>query len=653
MMQLLQRILWGGMSLLHLFGSAANALASGGNPVPYKVQKPPLDTDWTYNVGTNPWPEHPRPQLRRENWQNLNGIWTYDKDDQKAAPAWPPQVQAFSREIMIPSCVESGLSGIQDVGVTHMWFMRSFTVPDSWKGQSVLLHFEAVDYEATVYLNDDMVGRHVGGYFRFTLDLTKKLRWGEENKLFVHVRDPSNQEVIPVGKQAQNPSHIFYRSCSGIWQTVWLESTPSNNIIQLDVSAGMAGDVTVTAHSSEKRGTRVKVAVVDRKGEVVAEGTGPSDKEFKFVVGSPQLWSPSTPTLYNLTVTMGDDVVQSYIGFRTISSGIVQGVQRPLLNGEFVFLFGTLDQGYWPDGLYTPPSREAMVYDLKMLKRLGFNMVRKHVKVEPDLFYRACDELGLLVIQDMPNLSTDGNRPPNAAQYTEFERQLETLVNEHKSYTCIGVWTIYNEGWGQSRGPPYPEARLTEMVRQLDPSRLVNSVSGWNDHGFGDFSDNHHYANPQCGTPFHSILSSPYDPKRIGFQGEFGGIGHVVGMDQYVQQALCRAAHAAVTTGHVSNLLLSLWNVQQAIDQMNQTYEINADLESYNYRASVLFRELTEQVELYACSGGVWTQTTDVEGEVNGLYTYDRRVLRPDVDGWKGAIHRLHIAALKRGMPVS
>ncbi|KAG5926363.1 hypothetical protein E4U42_003397 [Claviceps africana] len=622
-MRTIQGFVWAGVALLHVFGSS-DAFANGRKPVPYQVQKPPLDTDWTYKVGINPWPEHPRPQLRRENWTNLNGIWTYDKagqDDHLYAPS-PPEV--LSREVMIPSCVESALSGIQDLDATAMWFARNFSVPDSWQQHNVLLHFEAVDYEATVFLNGVEVGYNVGGYFRFTIDITKNVKWGQENRLSVYVLDPTDLDVIPRGKQTRNPSHIFYRSCSGIWQTVWLESAPSNHITQLDVSAGRAGDVTMAVHSSAKQGTQVKVAVVDTKGEVVAEATGPSDKEFKFVVSSPRLWSPSTPTLYNLTVTMGNDRVQSYTGFRTISSGVVEGVQRPLLNGEFVFLFGTLDQGYWPDGLYTPPNREAMIYDLKMLKSLGFNMIRKHVKVEPDLFYRACDEIGLLVIQDMPSLFAAGDKSPSILQQAEFERQLQILIQEHKSYPCIGIWTIFNEGWGQSREAPYSEGRLSRLVRQLDPSRLIDAVSGWNDHGFGDFSDNHHYANPQCGTPFYSLASSRYDPARIGFQGEFGGIGHVPEMKH-------------------------LWDVQLAIDQINQTYEINADLESYNYRASVLFRELTEQVERYACSGGVWTQTTDVEGEVNGLYTYDRRLLRPDVGQWKSNITGLYKAAQLRG----
>ncbi|EFY91903.1 hydrolase, putative [Metarhizium acridum CQMa 102] len=516
-------------------------------------------------------------------------------------------------------CVESGLSGIQSLNSTHMWFGRAFAGPGSWRGAHVLLNFEAVDYEATVFVNGVRVGHNVGGYFRFTVDVTEHVNWGRDNKLFVFVHDPTDADVIPVGKQTRNPSHIFYRSCSGIWQTVWLERAPSNRITQLDVSAGMDGQVKVTAHTSAKQGTEVKVAVVDAGGRAVAEAWGPSDAEFTFSVGSPRLWSPASPTLYNLTLTMGDDQVHSYTGFRTVSAGLVDGVQRPLLNGEFVFLFGTLDQGFWPDGLYTPPSRDAMVYDLRMLKRLGFNMVRKHVKVEPDLFYRACDEMGLLVVQDMPSLPADGNRPPNPAQQAEFQRQLEVLVNEHKSYTSVVIWV-----WGQLRGPPYPEEKLTEVVRRLDASRLIDSVTGWNDHGFGDFSDNHHYANPQCGTPFYSIASSPYDPRRIGFQGEFGGIGHNVSIEH-------------------------LWNVQQAIDTINQTYEVNADLDAYNYRASVLFRELAEQVERYACSGAVWTQTTDVEGEVNGLYTYDRRVLRPSVGQWQADIRRLYDAAYRRG----
>ncbi|KAL6830249.1 glycoside hydrolase family 2 protein [Trichoderma camerunense] len=603
--------------------SLAAAVAQSGSPAPYKVQTPPLDTDWTYKVGTNPWPEHPRPQLQRDTWQSLNGIWTFqpagpDDGDSDSPPDGPLQ-----SEVLVPSCIESGLSGLQLINITDMWFATSFKIPHDWHDQNVILNFEAVDYQAVVFVNGARAGTHTGGYFRFGVDITKFVKFGGDNSVAVFVHDPTDLDVIPIGKQTRNPSHIFYRSCSGIWQSVWLESVPSNHITQLDVAAGMDGTVSVTVHSSNKQGASAKVSVIGLDGHVIASQKGPSDEEFKFKVRQPKLWSPSSPTLYNLTVTLGEDEVSSYTGFRTISSGKVKGVQRPLLNGEFTFMFGTLDQGFWPDGLYVPPNRKAMVYDLKMLKGLGFNTVRKHIKVEPDLFYRACDEIGLMVIQDMPSLTNDGSRPPNPDQQAEFQRQLEILVNEHKSYPSIVTWVIYNEGWGQLSGPPYPEIQLVDVVRGIDSTRLIDATTGWHDHGAGDYSDNHHYANPQCGTPFYSTPSSPYDPSRIGFQGEFGGIGHNVSIEH-------------------------LWNVQEAINTINQTYEVNADLVSYNYRASLLFREFYDQVERYSCSGGIWTQTTDVEGEVNGLYTYDRRLLRPDPKQWKSDINKLYSAAAGR-----
>ncbi|KAK2031781.1 family 2 glycosyl hydrolase [Colletotrichum zoysiae] len=611
--------------------TGGSSAPTAGSAEPYKLQKPPLDTDWTAKVGKNPWPEHPRPQLRREKWLNLNGIWTYRAASGGDDVNHPPSGSVLDREVLIPSCIESGLSGLQELGVTHFWLATTFRVPGDWGNQTVLINFEAVDYEATIFINGQRAGFHRGGYFRFTIDATKYLKPGGDNTLLVFVFDPTDEQgyVVPIGKQAQSPSHIFYRSCSGIWQTVWLESTPRNNrITQLDVAADHQGKVNVLVHSYASPPSEVHIAVIDKNGNTVGESSGTSDSPFNFTVSSPDAWSPSNPNLYNITVTMGSDKISSYTGFRTISSGMVDGIKRPLLNGEFIFMFGTLDQGYWPDGLYTPPSVEAMTYDLKVLKNLGMNMVRKHIKVEPDLFYHACDTLGLLVIQDMPSLTADSSRLPNPEQQAEFERQLQIMIQEHKSYTSIVTWTIYNEGWGQLRSPPYPEQNLVEVVRQIDPTRLINANSGWYDHGFGDYSDNHHYANPQCGTPFYSLNTGPYDKSRIGLQGEFGGIGHNVSIEH-------------------------LWNVQQAIDTINQTYEINESLEAYNYRGRVLLREFREQVEMYACSGGVWTQTTDVEGEVNGLVTYDRRVLRPDLAQWQVDIKSLFDAAQARSGPVN
>ncbi|OLN97057.1 Beta-glucuronidase 1 [Colletotrichum chlorophyti] len=603
---------------------------NGGAAEPYKLQTPPLDTEWTSKVGTNPWPEYPRPQLRRDTWLNLNGIWTFRAASGRDDVNHPPSSRTLDREVLIPSCIESAISGLQELDITHFWLATTFRLPNNWGNQTVLLNFEAVDYEATVFINGKKAGFHRGGYFRFTIDATQYINREGDNTLLVFVFDPTDGDgyVVPIGKQTRNPSHIFYRSCSGIWQTVWMETVPTIHITQLDVAADHKGNVNVLVHSSSNTSSEVRVSVIDVNRKTVAESTGNSGTAFNFTVPSPSVWSPSHPNLYNVSVRMGNDTVMSYTGFRTISTGIVGGVKRPLLNGEFIFMFGPLDQGYWPDGLHTPPSLEAMNYDLKVIKNLGMNMLRKHIKVEPDLFYHSCDVMGLLVIQDMPSLTANAARLPNAEQQAEFERQLQIMIQEHKSYTSIVTWTIYNEGWGQLRNAPYPEQHLVEVVRGIDPTRLINANSGWFDHGFGDFSDNHHYANPQCGTPFYSLASSPYDKGRIGFQGEFGGIGHNVTVDH-------------------------LWNVQQAIDTINQTYEINEDLEAYNYRARVLLRELREQVEMYACSGGVWTQTSDVEGEVNGLITYDRRILRPDLAQWQVDIQSLFDAAKSRSGSVN
>ncbi|KAJ5897493.1 hypothetical protein N7504_007781 [Penicillium tannophilum] len=609
--------------------TAKQARAAG-----YALKEPPLTTPWTDKVGTDPWPEYPRPQMQRSQWQNLNGVWQYQNASSLAAVQNPPFGQDLAQEVLIPSCLESGLSGIQGEYMIYSWFSTSFKVPKDWHGQNILLNFGAVDYEATVFVNGKEAGFHRGGYFRFTLDVTSFLKPGQQNELLVFVHDPTDDGdyVIPIGKQTHRPSHIFYTPCSGIWQSVWIEAAPQNHISELDIDGNMEGQVNMTVHTSSANIT-TSVQVVVHDGEnVVATYRGPTNQPFQFKVDSPKLWSPSSPNLYNITVTLGKDQVQSYTGFRTISKGTVDGVVRPLLNGEFIFMFGTLDQGFWPDGIYTAPTKEAMVYDLQMLKNLGFNMVRKHIKVEPELFYRACDELGLLVIQDMPALRPIQSRTlanctsqtilPNAAQQAEFSRQLEVLVNQHKSFPSIATWIIYNEGWGQLTDY-YPEFELTDRVRQLDPTRLVDSTTGWYDHGAGDFSDNHHYANPQCGTPFYSTSSSPYDETRIGFQGEFGGIGNNVSIEH-------------------------LWNNQNAINTINQTYEIDLTLDAWNYRSHFLLSELQDQVRLFSCSGGVWTQTTDVEGEVNGLMTYDRRLSRVNEDQWKADIQGLYDAAAAR-----
>ncbi|KAK8044550.1 Glycoside hydrolase- superfamily [Apiospora rasikravindrae] len=593
-------------------------LAVASQVLGYQVQTPPLDTEWTYKVGTNPWPEYPRPLLQRPQWQNLNGIWKYRRASASEGRMAPINESfANAADVLVPSCLESGLSGVQDINVTYGWLTRDFTVPRDWtqKGRRIMLNFEAVDYEATVFVNGRRAGFHRGGYWHFNFDVTELVRPNGTNTLHVHVFDPTDGMGynIPMGKQRVDPSHIFYRACSGIWQTVWMESVPQNYIQKLDISADADGKVKMQVATSGGN-DKLSISVVGNEGVSIMSHEASSNTPIE---------PKHLERLLTFSVSNKDDEVTSYTGFRTVSVGEVNGILRPLINGKFFFHFGTLDQGYWPDGLHTPPSREAMVYDLEVLKSLGLNMVRKHIKVEPALFYQACDQMGLLVIQDMPALTDDGNRKPDAAQQAEFERQFEIMIDQHKSYPSIYTWVIYNEGWGQITQGYYPEFDLAARTKELDPTRLVDATSGWYDHGAGDFHDNHHYANPQCGTPFYSLNSSPHDPKRIAIQGEFGGIGHNVSAE-------------------------NLWKVTDAVNAINQTYELDADLEAYNYRGHILMTELKEQIERYACSGAVWTQTTDVEGEVNGFLTYDRRILRLKVDQWKADIQALYDAAQGR-----
>ncbi|KAF2682961.1 glycoside hydrolase family 2 protein [Lentithecium fluviatile CBS 122367] len=636
------------------------------NNTDYVLKKGPLDTPWTEKVGTDPWPEYPRPQMERSDWLNLNGVWQYQNvtgpalDVQERDPGAPPFGKDLGNPVLVPFCLESALSGVMGRKAIRSWYRRTFDIPTEWNPDNrVLLNFGAVDYETTVFVNGHNATKHTGGYWSFEIDITDFLYTNVTNELLVYVWDPTNLELdrIPNGKQVIDPQHIWYTPCSGIWQTVWLESAPAERITKVDLSADMDGVVNVTVHSSGNTPSLpYDFTIHALNSDATATAQGTTNEPFVFKIDGVELWSPETPNLYNVTIQMGHDTVETYLGFRTVSQGVIDGVPRPLLNGEFHFLFSTLDQGFWPDGIYSPPSLEAMKWDLELLKDTGFNMVRKHIKVEPALFYRACDEIGLMVMQDMPSMTHEfysRDRDPDFLpasitamdQYdidiitqcqaqalnrdqvllehqAEFNRQLAILIEQHKSYPSIVSWVIYNEGWGQPRWLPV-EYNLTAMVKSLDPTRLVNAVTGWHDHGAGDYHDNHHYSYPQCGTPWYSLDSSPYDPKRIGFQGEFGGLGHNISDE-------------------------NAWKVPRSINEVNRTYEINPTTDIWNMRAHKLFVELTEQVELYACSGAVYTQTTDVEGEVNGLVTYDRRLNRMDVEQWKSDIQGLYDAARKR-----
>ncbi|KAF1848851.1 glycoside hydrolase family 2 protein [Cucurbitaria berberidis CBS 394.84] len=624
-------------SLLALTASGATLdHRQSSNDTDYKVGFTPLKTQWTDTVGTNPWPEFPRPRLQRSAWKNLNGVWRYRNTDNTALSN-PPFGQRLESPVLVPSCLESALSGVTGKNRTYSWYQTSFDIPSSWPSENkAILNFGAVDYEATVFVNGKNAGFHRGGYFEFSVDTTPYLKAGGANELLIHVYDPTDlgDIQIPIGKQTLNRGGmIWYTPCSGIWQTVFLESTPTEYIAKLDLVADMNGQVNVTVHSSTNSSSSYEITIHEQNSEdTKATATGSSGAPFTFKVDSPRLWTPTEPNLYNITIKFGSDTVQSYTGFRTISRGVINGIQRPLLNGDFIFPFGVLDQGFWPDGIYTPPSVEAMRYDLQVLKRYGFNALRKHIKVEPALFYRACDEIGLLVIQDMPSLRPDlpdpnnqcGSIRLNPAAQPEFDRQLGLLIEQLKNYPSIFAWTIYNEEWGQGTSAPWPEFRLTDYVRSLDPTRLINAVSGWTDHTAGDFDDNHHYSTPQCGTPFWSKqgpgADSAYDARRIGLQGEFGGIGQYVDFEHSWYKDL----------------------------DHQTSYELTNSTWAWNYRCQDLMRQLREQVELFSCSGGVWTQTTDVEGEVNGMMTYDRAIIRMNETMWKEETTKLYEAAARR-----
>ncbi|KAI8444091.1 glycoside hydrolase superfamily [Phakopsora pachyrhizi] len=553
-------------------------------PKNYELKIPPLTTNWTSSVGLSPWPEYPRPQLRRESFLNLNGLWEFrpaKSTDELRNP--PINGCGFDDQILVPFPMESGLSGIMS-NHTLSWYRKTFSVPQNWT--------------ATVFVNGQELGFHRGGYFRFNLNITSSLNGaGKENEILVFVYDPSNSKdaMIPIGKQALDPTHTFYTSSSGIWQTVFIEPVPISHVRVRVVTNSVKDPTAVTLKNST-----VKLTVFSPRISSTDDNL-----TLRSLIQSPKLWSPETPNLYHVRVEYGDDVVHSYLGLRTVEKRKdSKGIYRTFLNGQSVFPFGTLDQGYWPDGMDLYCSKfEAMQYDLKVLKQLGLNSLRKHVKIEPDLFYYACDRIGLLVFQDMPSMNAFAPWP-NDSQQAEFERQLKLMVTTHLSFPSIIIWVIYNEGWGQIGSSP--ELVLAPALKEMD-------LPDWY-HGAGDFHDNHHYPYPQCGSPFYSLESAPHDSSKISYPGRIPD-------------------------------LKNLWNVSQALSSLNQTYEMVESIEVWNYRALKMVQELKEQTVMFSCAGAIYTQTTDVEAETNGLMTYDRRILRADVKRWKDLVMSIYGAA--------
>ena len=560
-------------------------LPAAAAPSIWKPAPGPLMTRWAKDVSpTNALPDYPRPQMVRHDWRNLNGLWQFSL---ATTSDTPPIGRALPGQILVPYPVESALSGVMK-HQSRVWYRRHFQVPAAWKGRHVLLHFGAVDWEANVYLNGHHLGTHRGGYDAFSYDITGDLRPGELQELVVGVFDPTDAGNQPRGKQVNKPGGIFYTPTTGIWQTVWLEPVAPVHISDLLLTPDVDhSSLLVTAPASgtgSVQNLKVKVTAVDH-GRVVGRASGAPGAAIRVRIPHPHLWWPSDPHLYTLKVALSQngrvlDYVRSYFGMRKISLGMVGGVNRILLNGKPLFETGVLDQGFWPDGIYTAPTDAALRYDIEMEKKLGFNMARKHVKVEPARWYYWADRLGLLVWQDMP---AGDNRTPESK--VEFERELRRMIAGRRNHPCIVMWVVFNEGWGQ-----FDTERLTRLVQKLDPSRLVDDASGWTDKGVGSVLDSHSYPNP----------GSPHPgPTRAAVDGEFGGLGlgvngHSWSGKHWGYQGM---ASSAALTGRYRQLLRQVWRLKGSPG-------------------------------ISAC---VYTQITDVETESNGLMTYDRAVVKVDI----------------------
>ena len=568
----------------------AGVLAPGaGATAPYVGQLPALTTPWTQSVSSvAPLPDYPRPQLERSRWLSLNGQWQYEQGQPGEAP---PFGRDLAQTILVPYPVESPLSGIQRED-TWGWYRRTFTLPADWSGQHILLNFGAVAWQASVYVNGQLAGSHTGDYESFSLDITQLLHPGD-NEIVVGFYDPIGAAGEPVGKQIPGaPYGIYHTASSGIWQTVWLEPVAADHVTALDLVPDVAhGRLVITASTSD--GTPAPLVVQALAGtQVVASASGLSDQPLSVSIPQPRLWSPSDPYLYGLHIqlkpggTVTDDI-QSYFGMRSISLGRVGGATRILLNGKFLFQAGALDQGFWPDGLYTPPTDSAIQSDILTAKQLGYNMLREHQKVQPDRWYYWADRLGILVWQDMPQMHAPGNAGPTPAAETEFRRELQGIVLQHRSDPSIVAWVPFNEGWSQ-----FDPAGVTQEVKGLDPAALVDSDSGSANccHAIepsnSDVNDTHLYFGPFTVSP---------DP-RASLIGEYGGV------------------LAYPPPGHRwPGVLTSLGGPVLAWGPRTVSLFLRAQ-----------YQELGQETRVRGLSGAMFTELFGCEGEL-GIITYDRR----------------------------
>lgn len=588
---------------------AAIAMSQPEQNPTWAPKQAPIMTRWAKNVSpTKVHPEYPRPQLVRKDWLNLNGLWDLEIRSASKVVGAQGNERAFGGKILVPFPVESALSGVMKrVEPTDVLiYRRTFSLPKSWSGKRVRLNFGAVDWETAVWVDNAEVGKHKGGYDPFSFDITDALKGAGEHTIEVIVSDPTDSGPQPRGKQVLKPEGIWYTPTSGIWQTVWLEPVTGNSIASLKVEGGLDGTLLVDletqiAPSAPRPRGQFQVELTDGARKLTAESTIGTPARIK--VDNAKLWSPQSPTLYPLKVTWAGDEVTSYAAFRKMELGKDdKGRTRILLNGKPYFLVGPLDQGFWPDGLYTAPTDAALKYDLEMTKKWGFNFVRKHVKVEPWRWYYHCDKLGLLVFQDMPSgdkyiggSDPDIEKTPEAAE--QFKTELTALVENFKFFPSVVGWVVFNEGWGQWR-----TAEMTDFTRNLDPNRIIISASGWTDRKTGDLIDWHIYPGPGAPQP---------EPTRASFLGEFGGLGLPLPENMWQKEGWGYRSYK--TKGELTDALVAL------------------------------FQNLRLLIGDPGLSGAVYTQTTDVEQEVNGIMTYDRAVVKPDARRLADVVKKLFL----------
>lgn len=620
------------MKILTFVFLAGAAAAQSWQPAPVN-----LKTTWGEKITpANAWREYPRPQFVRDRWENLNGLWDYAITPKAAAaPA------KYDGQMLVPFPVESALSG---AGKTvspeqRLWQHRRFHVPAAWSGERILIHFGAVDYDSTLWINGALAGSHTGGFDPFTFDITAYLKDGD-NDLLLAVTDPTDAGEQPRGKQVLKPQGIWYTAVTGIWQTVWLEPVPrALHLAELRLTPDTdAGGLRVTALASTatSEDTYAVRLTATAAGAPVSTLLMRVNREAFLPVPNARLWSTTDPFLYDLkaelvrvknpiprapagnraatTPRFGDieralysqaavegaplDTVASYFGMRKISigPGPVAGQPVLLLNGKPLFQHGPLDQGWWPDGLHTPPSDEAMKFEISWLRQAGFNMLRKHIKVEPARYYYHCDKLGMLVWQDMPsgfnealrNHRQDVGEPVRLSVSREqHELELRRMLGRLHNVPSIVVWVIHNEGWGQ-----YESKSLAHWVKNVDPSRVVNADTGWLDMNVGEMFDIHTYEPVP--------LQPEQKADRVIVLGEYGGVGWPV-------------------KDHLWNPAMRNWGYQTYQDQAAYIAALRKKIEP-----------LAAMKDKLGLSAAVYTQTTDVEGEVNGLMTYDRKVIKAD-----------------------